>query len=35
MFAGLVAIGEKGESGAVGVGIDELVNVLVGEKLEN
>lgn len=35
MFAGLVAVGEEGEGGAVGVSVDEFVDVLVGKELQD
>lgn len=35
MFAGLVAVGEEGEGGAIGVGVDEFVDVLVGKELQD
>lgn len=31
MFAGLIAVCEEGEGSAVGVGVDEFVDVLVGK----
>lgn len=35
VFAGLVTVGEEGEGGAVGVGVDEFVDVLVGKELQD
>lgn len=35
MLARLIAVGEEGESGTVGVSVDEFVDVLVGKKLQD
>lgn len=35
MFARLVAVGEKGESGAVRVSVNQFVDVLVGKEFQD